>query len=190
MGGTCASRVLSSACDVLEMNVVSDVGGVCDMCMCLVRGGVGGEWVSGLGLGFTNPGGTGGTRDMCVCFGCGGVGGVERSGWVDWSRVLEGGVVLNLCLLCVCTICVDGKSRYLYIVHGGYLRIFGAPRFNPVVPYRYLLPNLYLSVAYIANPDLFPCVCRTWICLDISRFYVEQYQPSSGFCMTGLSKTR
>ena len=36
MGGT---RVLSSACDVLEMSVVRGVGGVCDMCMCLARGG-------------------------------------------------------------------------------------------------------------------------------------------------------
>ena len=26
--------------------------------------------------------------------------------------------------------------------------------FNPVAPYQYLLPNLYLSVADIANPDL------------------------------------
>ena len=32
-----------------------------------------GEWVRGLGLGFTNPGGTGGKWDMCLCFGCGGV---------------------------------------------------------------------------------------------------------------------
>ena len=40
MGGTRGSGVLSSACDVLEMSVVR--GGVCDMCMCLVRGGVGG----------------------------------------------------------------------------------------------------------------------------------------------------
>ena len=28
---------------------------MCDMCMCLAWGGVGGEGVSGLGLGFTNP---------------------------------------------------------------------------------------------------------------------------------------
>ena len=28
------------------------------MCMCLAQGGVGGEWVRGLGLGFTNPGRT------------------------------------------------------------------------------------------------------------------------------------
>ena len=43
------------------MSVVRCVGGVCDMCMCLTRGGVGGvggEWVSGFGLGFTNSGGT------------------------------------------------------------------------------------------------------------------------------------
>ena len=47
-------RVLSSICDVL----VRGVGGVCDMCMCLARGGVGGEgneWMRELGLGFTNP---------------------------------------------------------------------------------------------------------------------------------------
>ena len=32
-------------------------GGVCEMCMCLGRGGVGrevGEWMRRLGLGFTN----------------------------------------------------------------------------------------------------------------------------------------
>ena len=34
----------------------------------------------GLGLGFTNSGGTWGKRDMCLCFGCGGVGG-------GWRRV-------------------------------------------------------------------------------------------------------
>ena len=29
------------AVSVLEMSVVRGVGGVCDMCMCLARGGVG-----------------------------------------------------------------------------------------------------------------------------------------------------
>ena len=43
MGGT---RVLSSAGDMLEMSVVRGVGGVCDTCMCLARGCVGGEWVT------------------------------------------------------------------------------------------------------------------------------------------------
>ena len=40
---TRGSGVLSSTGDVL----VRGVGGVCDMCMCLARGGVGGEGVSG-----------------------------------------------------------------------------------------------------------------------------------------------
>ena len=82
MSGTRVSGVLSSAGDVL----VRGVGGVCGM--CLARGGVGGEggeWMRGLGLGFTNPLGTGGVLDMCLCFGCGGVGGE----WVGaWTRVV------------------------------------------------------------------------------------------------------
>ena len=40
MSGSC---VLSSTGDVLEMSVVTGVGGVCDMSMCLARGGVDGE---------------------------------------------------------------------------------------------------------------------------------------------------
>ena len=46
MGCTCGSGVLSSAGDVLEMNVVRGVGGGCDICMCLARGGLGGVGVS------------------------------------------------------------------------------------------------------------------------------------------------
>ena len=47
------------------------------------------------------------------------------------------------------------------------------PVLNPVAPYRYRLPNLYLSVTDIANPDLFACGSGTWISLDIARFYEE-----------------
>ena len=47
MSGTRGSGVLSSTGDVLEMSGVRGVGGVCDMCMCLARDGVGGEGVSG-----------------------------------------------------------------------------------------------------------------------------------------------
>ena len=43
MSRTRGSGVLSSTGDVLEMSVVIGVGGVCDMCMSLSRGGVGGE---------------------------------------------------------------------------------------------------------------------------------------------------
>ena len=75
MSGTRGSGVLSSTGDVLVMSVVTGVGGVCDMCMCLARGAVGGEGVSGwrggewmreLGLGFTNPVGQGECW-TCVC---------------------------------------------------------------------------------------------------------------------------
>ena len=60
----------------------------------------GGEWMSGLGLDFTNPVGTGGVLDVCLCFGycgvdcVGGVGG-EWEGGVDQG--LEGwGVVMSV----------------------------------------------------------------------------------------------
>ena len=46
MGGTRGSGVLSSACDVLGMSVVRGVGEVCEMCMCLARCRVGGEWAT------------------------------------------------------------------------------------------------------------------------------------------------
>ena len=50
----------------------------CVICVCGSGqlGGEGGEWMSELGSGFTNPVGTGGVLDVCLCFGCGGVGGV------------------------------------------------------------------------------------------------------------------
>ena len=80
MSGTRGSGVLSSTGDVL----VRGVGGVCDMCMCLARSGVGGEggeWMRELGLGFTNPLGT-----------VGSVGG-EWVGGLDRGRERWGGVM-------------------------------------------------------------------------------------------------
>ena len=100
MGGTCNSGVLASAGDVLEISVERCVGGMYDMCMCLARGGVGGVWVTGLGLGFTNSGGTWGKWDMC--FVVGGVGGE----WVAWARVWEGGVMP------VCVVSLDSLCRW------------------------------------------------------------------------------
>ena len=91
MSGTHCSDVLSSTGDLL----VRGVGGVCDMCMCLALGGVGGEegeWMRELGLGFPNSLGTGGVLDMCLCFGCGGVGG-EWVGGLDKGRERWGGVM-------------------------------------------------------------------------------------------------
>ena len=67
-----------NAADVLGISVgrgMKGVGGVCDMGMCLARGDVGGEWITGLGLGFSNPVGSGGSvlviikyRDMIYSF--------------------------------------------------------------------------------------------------------------------------
>ena len=61
VGCTRGSGIVSSAADVLWMSVVHGmrrVGGVCEMWVCLPRDGVGeagGEWMRGIGLGFTNP---------------------------------------------------------------------------------------------------------------------------------------
>ena len=46
LGGTRGSGIVSSAADVLWMSVVRGMrgfDGVCEMCMCLARGGVGRE---------------------------------------------------------------------------------------------------------------------------------------------------
>ena len=50
---------------------------------------------------------------------------------------------------------------------------------NPVAPYQYLLPTMYFFVADITNPDLFACSYRTYIRLNIARFYQEPLQLSS-----------
>ena len=74
VGGTSGSSIVSSAADVLGLSVecwMRRVGGVCEMCMCLVRECMEGEGVSGLGLGFTNPMVTGGVLDVCLCLWCG-----------------------------------------------------------------------------------------------------------------------
>ena len=50
VGGTRGSGIVSSAADVLWMSVVPEmrgIGGLCEMCMCLDRGGMVGEGVSG-----------------------------------------------------------------------------------------------------------------------------------------------
>ena len=95
VGGTRGSGIVSSAADVLWMSVrrgMRGVGRVCEICMCLGLGGEeGGEWMGGLGLGFTNPEGTGGVSD--VCLGCGGVG-------REWVGGLHQGLE-GWCYVCV-----------------------------------------------------------------------------------------
>ena len=61
--------------------------------------------------------------------------------------------------------------------------------FNPVAPYGYLLPNVYLFMENIANPVLFVCVCRTWICLDSTRF-IRSSASNQRVPMAGLPPKR
>ena len=117
MCGTRGSCVLCSAGDVLEMSVVRGVGGVCDMCMYLARGrvvDVGGEWVTGLGLGFTNSGGTW-PNGICVCV----LVAVVWCGWC-WGRV--GFILLHLidiCFLtCICLCQISQIQTCLRVVVG------------------------------------------------------------------------
>ena len=59
--------------------------------------------------------------------------------------------------------------------------------FNPVAPYRYLLPTVYLSVADIANPDLLACGCR--ISLDIAFMRSSASHPAGPNWPACLNKT-
>ena len=92
------------------------------VCGCLGRGGrCWGEWVTGLGSGFTNSGGTWGKWDMCLCFGCGGGGGV---GW----RLGSGSGRVGWCYVCRC--CESGFSVLMAgpgICISVFLCILGAP---------------------------------------------------------------
>ena len=100
-----------------------------------------GEWMRGLGLGFTNPVGTGGVLGVCLYFGCDGVGGE----WVGaWTRVGSGGVVLCLCEERFWILCIYGRSRYLCNVLADTCTSEVHPVFNPVAPYGYLLSDIVL----------------------------------------------
>ena len=72
---------------------------------------------------------------------------------LSWARVWEDGVVVKSEILCV-----DGRSRYLYFMLGGYLRILGAHSVQSCCTLSISASYLYLSVADIANPDLFACI--------------------------------
>ena len=71
------------------------------MCMCLARGGVGGEggdWMRGLGLGFTNPVGDRGSVGRVSVFWlrwCG------LCGWGVGRRLGPGSGVVGWCYVCV-----------------------------------------------------------------------------------------
>ena len=90
MSGTRGSGVLSSTGDVL----VRGVGGVCDMCMCLARGGVG-ERI-GFGL-YQSSGGRGSVGHVSVFW-------MRWCGWCRWrvGRGLgQGSGAVGWCYVCV-----------------------------------------------------------------------------------------
>ena len=108
MDGTRGSGVLSSTCDVIEMSVVRGVGGVCGH--VYVFGRCWGEWVTGLGLGFTNSEGTMEKMGYVSVFW------LRWCGWC-WERVggrlgPESGKV-GWCNVCVC--CESG----VYVLMAG-----------------------------------------------------------------------
>ena len=116
---------------------------------------------------------------MCPCFGCGGVGGVGG----EWVGVLGQGLggfggLMSVSVVSLDSLCIWQVQVSVYCARWIPTQLH--PVFYPVAPYRYLLPNLYLSVANIANPDLLACGGRTWVSLDMARFYEEHCQPFGG----------
>ena len=86
--------------------------------------------------------------------------------------------------MCLCESgfsCVDGRSRYLYIGLGGYLGILGAHSVQfcftlwTSASYRVFVYGRYRK----ARPVLCVVVGPGFVS-DITRFYEEQRQPSSG----------
>ena len=93
-------------------------------------------------------------------------------------------------LLFVLHVCMLGGGVCLCVFDSGFFvqRIpYVHLVLNPVAPYRYLLPIVSLSVAYIANPDLLACGCRTLISVDIVR-YLGAVPGIQRVPMTGLPK--
>ena len=68
-------------------------------------------------------------------------------GWVGWCYVCvsgESGFSVYMAGPVICVLCLaDTCASEVY------------PVFNPVAPYGYLLPNMYLFIVDITNPDSF-----------------------------------
>ena len=154
--------------DVLWMSVVGGmrgVGGVCETCMCLAPGYMDGEgckwredWVLSI------------PWEQGVCF-------------VLWrwgvSRGLDQGLEGWGGVMSVCVVIPDSLCRWQVSV---------CCAWRIPAHQGYLLPTRYLYMAHITNLDLFVCGCRTSICLNITRFYEEQCQPSIGSVWVACQK--
>ena len=165
---------------VLGMSVVRGmrwVDVVCEMCMCIARGGVGDEgdeWIRGLGLYFTNPVEQG---ECCMYLGCGGAG-VGGEWVVGLEQCLEGrgGVIsvwvvspdylfrwqVQVSVYCARRISVPLRCNQcsilliimIIITYFSIALISSSIRTCSVrcdTPYRYLFHTVYLFMADIAN---------------------------------------
>ena len=99
--------------------------------------------------------------DVCLCLGCLGVCGV-----------------MYRCVVSLEILYVDGRFG-VSVYCAGRIHMHLRCTQCSIIGCCFL-PYIYLSVADIENPDLFACSCRTWISLDIARFYGEKWQPSNG----------
>ena len=94
MGGTRGSGIVSSAANVLWMSVVHwmrGVGGICEMCMCLARGGMCGEVDERIGFGLYQSCGNRGSVGRVSVFWlrwCWWVGGLDQ-GLEGWGGVMS-----------------------------------------------------------------------------------------------------
>ena len=99
-----------------------------------------------------------------------------RSGYGAWSMVwsyvcvsCESGFSVHMAGPGICVLCLaDTCASEVHLLY------------NPVAHYGYLLPNMYLFIADIANPDSFVLSCRTCITIDITHFCEEQRVRMAG----------
>ena len=172
---TRGSGIVSSVDDVRGMSVVRGVRGVVEYvrCVWLVAAGGGvGDWRRGLG--FTNHVGTWGVLD--VCLGSGGVDGVDGGMGRGLGPGSEG-VVWCYVSVSSDSMCIWQVQVFVYSDRRIYAHLWCTQCSILFSPYRYSLPTMYLF--RYRKSSLFVCGCRTLICLDITRFYQGQRQPSS-----------
>ena len=95
------------------------------------------------GFGLYQSGGDRGSVGRVSVFG------LRCCGWCRWGVGDKG--LYYVCLCCESAFfCIDGRSMYLYIMLGGYLRDLGTGcMFSHVAPYLYIsAPTVYFLLIY------------------------------------------
>ena len=85
-----------------------------------------------------------------------------------------------VCVSCEWIMYVDGRSRYLYIVLGGYMRILGAPIVQSccTIPYIYLwhISQIQTCLCVVVGPEF----------VSTSPAFMRSSASIQWVCMTGL----